>query len=128
MQEVHSFMLILLNRKTALKCETGHNRIYLQEVFIMADIEKMENMISDEMMEEAAGGKSSKEDWTTVRCHVASGYLALRSKPEYKASNEIAKIYNGETLKVQLSNRSGAYLWAKYEGKQGWVNGDYVRK
>ena len=89
----------------------------------MADIEKMENMISDEMMEEAAGGKSSKEDWTTVRCHVA-----LRSKPEYKASNEIAKIYNGETLKVQLSNRSGAYLWAKYEGKQGWVNGDYVRK
>ena len=67
----------------------------------MADIEKMENMISDEMMEEAAGGKSSKEDWTTVRCHVASGYLALRSKPEYKASNEIAKIYNGETLKVQ---------------------------
>ena len=55
-------------------------------------------------------------------------FLALRSKPEYKASNEIAKIYNGETLKVQLSNRSGAYLWAKYEGKQGWVNGDYVRK
>ena len=94
----------------------------------MADIEKMENMISDEMMEEAAGGKSSKEDWTTVRCHVSSGYLALRSKPEYKASNEIAKIYNGETLKVQLSNRKGAYLWAKYEGKQGWVNGDYVRK
>ncbi len=60
--------------------------------------------------------------------HVASGYLALRSKPEYKASNEIAKIYNGETLKVQLSNRKGAYLWAKYEGKHGWVNGDYVRK
>lgn len=94
----------------------------------MADIEKMENRISDEKMEEASGGKSTKEAWTTVKCCVNTGYLALRSKPEYKASNEIAKIYRGETLKVQLSNRSGAYLWARYEGKEGWVNGDYVRK
>ena len=67
------FMLILLNRKTALKCETGHNRIYLQEVFIMADMEKMENMISDEMVEEAAGGTSAKEERRTVRWDGACG-------------------------------------------------------
>ena len=93
----------------------------------MADMEKMENMISDEMMEEAAGGRGSKHEWKTVTCCVQSGYLALRSKPEYKASNEIAEIYRGETLKVQLANRKGAYIWARYHGKEGWVNGDYVR-
>ncbi len=62
----------------------------------MADMEKMENMISDEMMEEAAGGKSSKEDWTTVRCHVASGYLALRSKPEYPAFQQEGSLFMGQ--------------------------------
>ena len=62
----------------------------------------------------------------TYTVKVASGYLALRSAPSFNASNEIGKLYTGETVEVQ--DYSGQYWWV-YSPKlnrSGYVNSDYL--
>ena len=55
-------------------------------------------------------------------------YLALRSAPAYDPSNEIGKIYNGQTVEI-TGGWSGEYVWvyAPTLGMSGYVNGDYLR-
>ena len=43
---------------------------------------------------------SGKAAGTTYRVVVSSGYLALRNDTAYSASNEIGKLYNGDTVPV----------------------------
>ena len=80
----------------------------------MADLN---NKINDEALDEVSGGKlntglkhlpksggsgsmhtSGTTNWRPVRCSVQSGYLAT----------------------------SGAYVWARYNGTEGWVNSNYI--
>ncbi len=54
-------------------------------------------------------------------------YLALRSEKAYNASNELGKLYNGETVEV-VNDTTGDYwyVYAPTLGKYGYVNADYL--
>lgn len=97
------------------------------EVIEMSEFEKNENIINDEELDEVAGGRGSSHHWKTVTCHVQKGYLALRSAPAYKRENELDQIYNGHQFKIRPDKRSGAYVWSKYHGIEGWTNSNYSR-
>ena len=61
--------------------------------------------------------------------NVAKNYLALRTKPAFDASNEIEKLYPGET--VAVIDKDDAQYWYVYSakhGKCGYVNKDYLRE
>ena len=64
------------------------------------------------------------EEWTV---RVDSGYLALRTAKAYDYSNEIGKLYTGDT--VYVIRKEGTYWWvfAPTLDKYGYVNGDYLR-
>ena len=58
---------------------------------------------------------------------VDSGYLALRTAKAYDSSNEIGKLYTGDT--VQLLNTKDATYWYVYSpkyDKTGFVNKNYL--
>lgn len=59
---------------------------------------------------------------------VDSGYLALRTAKAFDSSNEIGKLYTGDT--VEVYDTSDAQYWYVYSsklGKNGYVNKDYLR-
>lgn len=57
---------------------------------------------------------------------VETGYLALRSKPAYDASNELEKLYTGDTFYV-MSDYDSTYVYGYSEtGKEGYVNKNYL--
>lgn len=65
--------------------------------------------------------------YTTKTVSVATGYLALRNAKAYDSSNEIGKLYSGDT--VQLIDSSDAQYWYVYSPKlyqYGYVNKDYL--
>lgn len=58
---------------------------------------------------------------------VAEGYLALRTEKAYDASNEIGKLYSGDS--VLVLNDSDPEYWLVYSmdlQKAGYVNSDYL--
>ena len=58
---------------------------------------------------------------------VQSGYLALRTEKAFKSSNEIGKLYTGDTVQVaDSSDRSYWLVYAPGLGKGGYVNKDYL--
>ena len=69
---------------------------------------------------------NSVGSWKTVS--VADGYLALRKGTTYDASNEIGKLFNGDTVQIQ-QGAEGSYVWVyspKYDAF-GWVNAGFLR-
>lgn len=57
---------------------------------------------------------------------VETGYLALRSKPAYDASNELEKLYTGDMFYV-MSTYDSTYVYGYSEsGKEGYVNKNYL--
>lgn len=72
-------------------------------------------------------GGSGSSTGTTMTVKVQSGYLALRTAKAYDASNEIGKLYTGETVQVQdTSDSQYWYVYAPSLGKSGYVNKDYL--
>ena len=70
---------------------------------------------------------SGKAAGTIYRVTVSSGYLALRSDTVYDASNEIGKLYAGDT--VELCDMTTSAYWFVYSSKldkYGYVNKDYL--
>ena len=65
------------------------------------------------------------EAMATVR--VESGYLALRNYPAYDYSNEIGKLYNGDTVYV-ISTPYSDYWWVYSPSlnREGYVNCNYL--
>ena len=63
---------------------------------------------------------------TAYSVKVEKGYLAVRSRPAYDASNELAKLYTGDTFYVEVKP-SGDY-WYGYtkSGIEGYVNKNYL--
>ena len=54
-------------------------------------------------------------------------YLALRASPRYDESNEIGKLYNGETVQyVNSGNGSYWYVYSSKLGQYGYVNSKYL--
>ncbi len=64
------------------------------------------------------------DGWTVK---VDSGYLALRTAKAFDRSNEIGKLYTGDTVQVQDSSDSTYwYVYAPVLGKYGYVNKNYL--
>ena len=76
----------------------------------------------------SSGKPASTAVYKTVRG--TKHYLALRTDTCYDERNEIAKLYNGETVKVLNSNVNGsgyAKVYAPSVDKTGYVNAEYLR-
>ena len=64
---------------------------------------------------------------TSYTVNVASGYLALRTAMAYDSSNEIGRLYSGETVYVQQYSSSDYwYVYSPKLGKYGYVNANYL--
>lgn len=71
------------------------------------------------------GSIGGSSDTRVVR--VSEGYLALRMAKAFDSSNEIGKLYTGET--VQLLDTRDSQYWYVYSpklGRSGYVNKDYL--
>ena len=76
-----------------------------------------------------AGSSSStpSSSYIPKTVHVQSGYLALRTAKAYDSSNEIGKLWNGESVQViDTSDSQYWYVYAPTLGKYGYVNKDYL--
>ena len=63
----------------------------------------------------------------TMYAKVQSGYLALRTAKAFDASNEIGKLYTGDTVQVTDTRDSQYwYVYAPSLNKYGFVNKDYL--
>ena len=65
--------------------------------------------------------------WCLAVPCVRKGYLAVRSYPSYDDFNELDAIYPENYFTVNVDSWSGNYVWANYNGTQGWVNSDYIK-
>lgn len=71
-----------------------------------------------------AMGEAKVADAYTVK--VEKGYLALRSKPAYDASNELESLYTGDHFYV-MSDYDDTYVYGYSDsGKEGYVNKNYL--
>ena len=72
---------------------------------------------------------NSDVSYKTYTVYVTDGYLALRNAQAYDYSNEIGKLYTGETVEVASSDINGNTYWWVYApslGKYGYVNRNYL--
>lgn len=81
--------------------------------------------VNNDYLDSIASSVDSYDTMWTVS--VDTGYLALRSEPEYDASNEIGELYSGDT--VWVSDSSNGQYWYVYAPKvngYGYVNQEYL--
>ena len=94
----------------------------------MADFEKL----NEQELETVAGGFSAGT-WVTVR-GLQTGYLALRTAPNYDYANEIrgSESYNGQILQITGGYSAGpdgrTYVWGfnPRSGMSGWTNAQFL--
>ena len=94
----------------------------------MADFEKL----NEQELETVAGGFSAGT-WVTVR-GLQTGYLALRTAPNYDYANEIrgSESYNGQILQITGGYSAGPdgriYVWVfnPRSGMSGWTNAQFL--
>ena len=99
----------------------------------MSDMEKMNDMEMDTVAGGNYGGPNTG-NWVTVR-GLQTGYLALRSQPNYDYNNEIrgSESYNGDPLQITGGYATGfdgrTYVWVfnPRSGRSGWVNAKFLR-
>ena len=98
----------------------------------MSEIEKM----NDQEMNTVAGGNyggPNTGNWVTVR-GLQTGYLALRSQPNYDYNNEIrgSESGNGQVLQITGGYTTGpdgrTYVWVynPRSGMSGWTNAAFL--
>ena len=87
-----------------------------------------EKMIDNVLADISGGndGMGSVDPRREVVANVAAGYLALRNYPATDESNEIFHIANGTPFKINIERCSGEFVFAYIDGKEGWVNGNFV--
>lgn len=59
--------------------------------------------------------------------NVQKGYLALRNAKSYDASNEIGKMYNGESVYALRNDGEYWYVYSPTLGSYGYTNATYLR-
>ena len=74
----------------------------------------------------------ASDDYTLskYKVKVKHGYLALRSKKAFKRSNEIGKLYTGDSLihcPTDSENSTYWYVYSPKLNKLGYVNRNYLR-
>lgn len=94
-------------------------------------------------LEQVAGGKnqlaSDGNGPVAVVSGLQTGYLALRSKPGYDASNETGQLYNGDQVQIiggvqyvdKDFNKNGSTPYINVYSlrlkKSGWVNATFIQ-
>lgn len=94
----------------------------------MSEIKKMD----DQELENTAGGFAAGT-WVTVR-GLQTGYLALRTAPNYDYKNEIrgSESGNGQPLQITGGYAAGpdgrTYVWVynPRSGMSGWTNAQFL--
>ena len=77
----------------------------------------------------SSSSSSANTNGTEMKVKVSSGYLRLRKSKEYRSDNELARLYNGETVKVQdSSDGTFWYVYVPSKGISGYVNKNYLTK
>lgn len=62
-----------------------------------------------------------------MEVRVEKGYLALRTAPEYRESNEIGRLYTGDIVKyLRPHNKDYIYVYSQKHGQSGYVNCGFV--
>ena len=101
----------------------------------MADLDKL----NEENLDEVAGGFAGTVPVRKVVANLQSGYLAIRTAPEFKYENEIqsCKLYNGDVVDVTgayvrgtgINNTPCTYAWVYAPKGQvsGYVNAYYLK-
>ncbi|MBQ1493158.1 MAG: hypothetical protein IIZ39_14485, partial [Blautia sp.] len=75
----------------------------------------------------AGGSVSTSVSGTSYNVCVDAGYLALRSSMKFTKDNEIGKLYNGDTVKLQeKSSDTYWYVYSPKLDKYGYVNKKYL--
>ena len=76
----------------------------------------------------SSSSSSVNKNGTEMKVSVSSGYLRLRKSKEYRSDNELARLYNGETVKVQdSSDGTFWYVYVPSKGLSGYVNKNYLK-
>ena len=95
----------------------------------MEDRKKFE--MNEQELETAAGGTETNSllhgtgYYMTVQ--VEKNYLALRSEPEYRYENEIAKLYTGDQIEfIRPYNDTYVYVFDPKTGQYGYTNCNYL--
>ena len=65
---------------------------------------------------------------TRTVANLQSGYLAVRTAPEYKYENEIGRLSNGMAVQITGGYSGNGYVWvyAPALGISGWVNQSFI--
>lgn len=100
---------------------------------------KCENSVADMLLKKVAlfllifamaftaAGIISRASEDTYTVSVSEGYLALRTAKAFDASNEIGKLYSGNTVEVMdYSDSTYWYVYAPKLGQYGYVNCNYL--
>lgn len=100
---------------------------------------KCENSVADMLLKRVAlfllifamaftaAGIISRASEDTYTVSVSEGYLALRTAKAFDASNEIGKLYSGNTVEVlDYSDYTYWYVYAPGLGQYGYVNSNYL--
>ena len=92
----------------------------------MSELKKLDEMD----LEKVTGGNDGAVyyNWVSVKASVQTGYLALRSWPEYNDDNILERINNGVGFLACYDQQDGEYILGCYNSTQGWVNRNYVVK
>lgn len=81
--------------------------------------------VNNDYLDSVTSAVSAYDSMWTVS--VSSGYLALRTAPDYDASNEIGELYSGENVWViDSSNSQYWYVYSPTLNCYGYVNQEYL--
>ena len=75
----------------------------------------------------AGSSSSASNNGTSYTVSGTKNYLAIRSSAKYSASNELGRLYNGETVTVQNASGTYWYVYSPKLGISGYVNSKYLR-
>ena len=72
-------------------------------------------------LDQVAGGNGGRgqDAWRTARVTVAA--LSLCNYPSEGRGDEKGTIPGGKVFEVNAGRASGTYVWARYNGTEGWV-------
>ena len=92
------------------------------------------NKINEEELNEVNGGNATGNIYRRKVAHIQSGYLALRSQPNYDYANEKRgnELYNGDYVFIEGSRTIGRdgnpYVWvySPKTNESGYVNANYL--
>ena len=103
---------------------------------MMDDMALSESALSDDSLEDIAGGRGGDVGDIRVVYGLKTGYLAMGTARCYDYKNEMRghELYNGDKVKIiekSTKGTDGRYytkVKSKKDGNKGWVNSSFLKK